>query len=195
MGEPMAQVDTAAEAALAQSLREQIVERVKGQQQLVVVAVAVAAATISFASSQLNQHPEVMALLCLLYVGLSLALLRQDQEITLIADHLLDQHAFPTEAGSQARWELHKFTSMQASSVAALLSSSSQTMGNYGIPVLAVGASGYAVLRGSPNGLAWFILSVAMAFSLLFIVGAIDVVRRYRRLGEKAALLLAGGAR
>src|SRR5438105_15639587 len=112
-----------AEAAVANSLREQTIERVKGQQQLVVVAVAVAGATISFASTQLNRHPEVMALLCLLYVGLSLSLLRHDQEITLIADHLLDEEAFPTQAESQARWELHKFNSMQTSGIAALISS------------------------------------------------------------------------
>jgi hypothetical protein len=49
---------------MAASVREQIVERVKGQQQLVLVAVAVAGATISFASTQLRTHPEVMALLC-----------------------------------------------------------------------------------------------------------------------------------
>jgi hypothetical protein len=163
------------------------VERVKGQQQLVLVAVAVAGATISFASTELQRHPEVMALLCLLYVGLSLALLRHDQEITLIADHLLDAGAFPDQAAAQARWELHKFNSMQTSSITALISSSSQTMGNYGIPILAVVASGYAVLDSSPNALAWVILAVAAFFLALFALGAIDVVRRYRALGVKAA--------
>ena len=68
---------------MAESLRGQIVERVKAQQQIIVVSAAVAGATISFASNVLSGHPEIMALLCLLYVGLSLALLRQDQEITI----------------------------------------------------------------------------------------------------------------
>ncbi len=142
-------------AAMVESLRGQIVERVKAQQQIIVVSAAVAGATISFASNVLSGHPEIMALLCLLYVGLSLALLRQDQEITIIAVHLLDPSSYGDDARAQARWEVHKFHAMQGN-VAGLVQSTAQAVGIYGVPIL----------------------------SGLFLFGAADVARRYRELGE-----------
>lgn len=45
-------------------------------------------------------------------------------------------------------------------------------------------AFGWAAIVSSPTSLVWLILSVAVAFSVLFAVGAVDVVLRYRRLGE-----------
>ncbi|HEY8853406.1 MAG TPA: hypothetical protein VIM36_14565 [Gemmatimonadaceae bacterium] len=105
---------TEAQLAMCEALRKQIAERVGQQQQLTYICALIAGATLSFASKALSAHPEVMALLCLLYVGLSLALLRQDQEITILAQHLLDRDAFDQHAEAQARWEAHKYFEMQS---------------------------------------------------------------------------------
>jgi hypothetical protein len=175
---------------MAESLREQIVERTKAQQQLILISAAVAAATISFASDLLSGHPEVMALLCLLYVGLSLALLRHDQEITIIADHLLDFEAFGSHAETQARWEAHKYVQMQRG-IARLIQSGSQTAGNYGVPFLGVIATASATIISGPNLRAWVVLVVAVGFLVLFGFGAYDVFRRYERLGMSARQFLA----
>jgi hypothetical protein len=181
--------DDAATKAMVASLREQIVERVKGQQQLVVLSAAVAGATISFASNVLSGHPEVMALLCLLYVGLCLAVLRHDQEIAIIAQHLLDPEVYSSDAEAQARWEVHKFNEMQGG-VVRLVTSGAQTAGNYGVPFLAVIATGAATIISGPNAVAYVILVVAAAFLALFFFGAADNVRRYRALGTSSQTLL-----
>lgn len=55
---------------MAESLRQQMSERVKGQHQVVVLAAAVAGASLSFGAANLSKHPEVLALLCLLFVAL-----------------------------------------------------------------------------------------------------------------------------
>jgi hypothetical protein len=181
--------DDEATKMMVASLREQIVERVKGQQQLVVLSAAVAGATISFASDVLSGHPEVMALLCLLYVGLCLAVLRHDQEIAIIAQHLLDPKAYGSDAEAQARWEVHKFNEMQGD-VARLVNSGAQTAGNYGVPFLAVIATGAATIISGPNAIADVVLVVAAAFLALFFFGAADNVRRYRALGTSSRTLL-----
>jgi hypothetical protein len=181
--------DGNAAVALAGALREQIIERVKEQQQLVVVSALVAGATISFASSLLSSHPEVMALLCLLYVGISLAVLRHDQEITILAQHLLDPDAFGLHAEAQARWEVHKFSEMQGGR-AKMISSSAQTAGNYGVPLLGVFATASATIISGANIMASVVLSIAAGFFCLFGFGAWDVFQRYRRLGLDAQKLL-----
>jgi hypothetical protein len=159
-------------------------ERVKGQQQILVVAAAVAGASLSFGAERLSTHPEVMALLCLLYVGFALAMLRYDQEITIIANHLLDESAFGLHAQAQSRWERHKFKQMQRSGIAAWVASASQTVGIYGVPVLAAVGFAWAAIATSPTALTWLILSVAFMFAALFIVGSVDVALRYQRLGS-----------
>jgi len=176
--------------ALVDSLRGQIVERTKAQQQLVLVSVAVAGATLSFASELLSEHPEVMALLCVLYVGISLALLRHDQEITIMAALLLNPDAVGQHARVQAYWEAHKFVQMQRGT-AALVKSGAQTAGNYGVPVLGVVATGAATLITVPNVAASVALVVAAALAGLFLYGAEDVRQRYKRLGTTAQALLA----
>jgi hypothetical protein len=171
---------------MADSLRTQIVERVKGQQQLVVVAAAVAGASLSFGAENLATHPEILALLSLLYVGLALALLRHDQEITIATEHLLSHAAFGADADAQGGWEVHKFGAMQGSGFVGFVMASSQAVGIYGVPTLAIAAFGWATCVSSPSRLAWLILGVAAFFAVVFAVGAIDTARRYRRLGRGA---------
>jgi hypothetical protein len=173
-----------ASEAMAESLRSQMSERVKGQHQVVVLAAAVAAASLSFGTENLSRHPEVLALLCLLFVGLALAALRHDQEIAIMAKHLRDENAFGPDAQAQSRWERHKFEAMQGSGVVALVASGSQTMGVYGVPVLGIVAFGWAAIASSPTMLTWMILIAASVFTALFVVGAIDIVVRYRDLGD-----------
>lgn len=176
--------------SLVDSLRGQIVERTKAQQQLVLIAAAVAGAALAFATEALPDRPEVMALLCLLYVGISLALLRHDQEITIMAQLLLDPDVFGEHATAQAHWERHKYVEMQAGT-GALVKSGAQTAGNYGVPAVAVLATASATLASGPNLGATLILCIAGLFVVLFAIGAVDVVRRYARLGREAGRALA----
>jgi len=166
-------------------------ERVRGQHQITVVAAAVAGATFTVADGDfLTRTPEVIALLCLLYVGLALAVLRHDQEITIIADHILNQELMGPEALVQAGWEAHKNDSMQGSGPVIFMLSTAQTVGIYGVPVLGLFTAGAVTLRSDMNFWTWFIMGIAIALSTLFAAGAMDVWLRYRRLGAKGAYIL-----
>jgi hypothetical protein len=180
-------VSADAAAAMAESLRGQMAERVKDQHQVVVLAAAVAGASVSFGAENLTSHPEVLALLCLLFVGLSLAALRHDQEIAVIAEHLLDRNAFGATADAQARWETHKFTAMQGSGALAFVANASQAIGLYGVPGLGVAAFGIAALRSSPTTLTFILLGLAAGFSVLFLIGVGQSFARFRRLGGARA--------
>lgn len=170
--------------ALAEALRRQIEGRVAGQLHTVVVAAALAGAVGAFAAGRLASQPELMALLALLYVGFALAVLRGDQEITIIAKHLLSKEAFAEHAEAQAQWEVHKVNTMQRSGLIALLASGSQSIGIYAVPVLGAAAFTWATLDASPNWVAWFILSVSFVLWAFFFIGVRDVFVRYRELGD-----------
>lgn len=174
-------------AALVKSLREQIVERMRGQHQVVVLATAVAGAVLSLGWEDLGERPEALALLSLLFAGLSLATLRHDQEITIIAEHLLDMNAFGDHAGAQQAWEQHKLRSMQGSGIVALVSSASQSVGIYGVPVIGTLVFAGAAAANSPSAITWAVLGVTCLFFALLVIGGLDTARRYRRLGEKVS--------
>jgi len=205
---PVSEERERAVAALAQDLRTQIADRIRGEHQLVVVAASLAGATGSFAGSRLSSHPEVLALLCLLFVGFALAVLRLDQEITIIASHLLDRKAFRAHAEAQAEWECRKFQERQGTR-RAWLASVSQTTAIYAVPVIAASAFAWAAIASpgqthgkpgqihrtshGPMTLAWMILSVAFVLALLFIFGAIRTWRSYLTVGEQACAFVEPG--
>jgi len=172
-----------AQAALASQLRTEIIERVRAQQQMLIVAAAVAGASLSFGAGRLAKNPEILALLALLFVGFALALLRQDQEIAIIASHLRDREAFGAHATAQAGWEQYKFEAMRGPRFTGLLPGAALAIGIYGVPALAAAAFAWAAISSSPTGLSWFILSVTFVFSVLFAWGTVDVAARFRRLG------------
>jgi hypothetical protein len=179
---------------LLDSMRRQIEERIRLQQQLLGVAVAVAAAELTFFSDSTSDSAIVPAMFSLLFIGFALAILRNDQEITVLASHLLKPDVFGPHAHAQARWEYHKFSAMQRSGIANLATTSAQVVGIYGLPVLAALSSLIAALAEGPTVAAWLVLALTAAFSALFIGAAIDVTRRYRELGlESERLLKADG--
>jgi hypothetical protein len=170
-----------AQEALASDLRSQIMERVRGQQQLVVLAPAVAAAVASFAGHKLTSNPELLALLSLLFSALSLAVLRHDQEITILATHLTDEKGVGVHARVQRQWELRKVTEMQSTPL-SLVMSAAQAVGIYGMPVLGALTFGVAALRVSPDAWTWFILALDAVLLLMFFAASVNVTGRYRRL-------------
>lgn len=174
---------------MAAELRRQIAEHTQAQHQLLLLAAAIAGATVSFGAHHASSHSVVLALLAVLFVGLALATLRQDQEITILASHLLDAHALGEHALAQARWEHHRATQMQATD-SRFVVSTAVTVGIYGVPV--VGALGYtgATLAASPSTGAWMLLAVATLLGLVFVFGAVQVAAGYRRLGADAQQLI-----
>jgi hypothetical protein len=173
-----------AHAALTANLRNEIAQRVTDQHQLLVVAAAIAGGATAFAGTHFNAHPELLALLSLLFVGFALAMLRHDHEITIIASHLVKQVEFGSHARAQERWEKHRYEKMQASGWIGYLVTASQTVGLYGVPVLAAVAFAWAALATSPNTVTWLVIALTSALGGLFLVGAFDVVGRYRVLGK-----------
>lgn len=177
---------------MRETLQRQIEERLRLQQQLIGVGVAVGAAELSFFTGNRAETASVPALFALLFVGLALAVLRNDQEITILADHLLGVDEFGDAALEQARWESHRFTSMQGGP-ARFASSAAQTVGIYGVPVLGAVGSAFAALAQGPNSTTWAILAVTAVFAGLFALAALDVAVRYRKLGERSRQMLTDG--
>jgi hypothetical protein len=172
-----------AQAALVANLRGEIAQRITDQHQLLVAAAAIAGAAAAFAGTHLHNRPELLALLSLLFVGLALAILRHDHEITIIASLLLEKTAVGVHAEAQRAWERHRFIQMQGSSVAFVITAS-QTVGLYGVPVLAAVAFGWAALSSSPNAITWLVLAVTFFLGGVFLLGSLAVVRRYRAIGN-----------
>jgi uncharacterized membrane protein YoaK (UPF0700 family) len=175
---------TGASVALAGALREQIAQRIRAQDQLLVVAVAVAGVAASFGQKGLLAHPEVPALISLLFILIALALLRQDQEIAIIAAHLVEDEHFGEIAHVQKRWEVHKFAQMRGLGRSLTLATVAQSFGIYGVPVLGFVAALVASLMIGHNPLTIAICGVAFLVALLFIYGGYDVWTRYQRLAQ-----------
>jgi hypothetical protein len=181
---------------LLESMRRQIEERIRLQQQLLGVAVAVAAAELSFFADSASGSSLVPAMFSLLFIGFALAILRNDQEITVLASHILSPDEFGEHAYAQARWENHKFRAMQRSGVANFVTTAAQVVGIYGLPTLAGISSFVASVAEGPNAATWIVLAITTAFGALFVGAAMDVRERYQRLGVESERLLerSGGA-
>lgn len=170
---------------MARELRGQIAERVKAQHQLLLLAVAIAGAAISLQERLPDANAEVFALLSMLFAGIALAVLRQDQEATAIASHLLREESFGSDAIAQQKWENHRLESMQGG-YRAVLASTAMTVGIYGIPVLGTVTLGVAATRHNMAGLALGLLVFTGVLMLLFLWSAWMVAQDYRALGTYA---------
>lgn len=175
---------------MVETLRSQIGDRVRLQQQLIGVSAAVAAAELSFFASRDETSALVPALFSLVFVGLALAIIRNDQEITFLARHVLNRNLFGEYAITQARWELFRFQAMQQDGFVVYLLTAAQVVASYGLPVLAAIASAVASLSDSPSDATWAALSLAAVFMVLFIASALDVASRYRQLGLMSKAML-----
>lgn len=174
----------AAADALAVSLRGQMMDRVKAQEQLVVITITLIGVAASFVGL-LQAHPELTALVGLLFFSLALLMLRQDDEITVIADYLLSESVFGAHAQAQAGWERHKFEKMQGGGWLRNPGSVAQVIAIYGPPVLAgVGFSVAAIWSSPSNWRTWTIVVVTAALACLFGLGSRKVVRAYGDLGH-----------
>lgn len=142
-----------AKISLVAALRAQIDSRINYQHQLLAVAAAIAGAAATFGAKDLARHPELLALLAMLFVGFALALLRHEQEITIITAHLVDEAAFGDDAEAERRWERYRLGILQPTSLLGALVSASLVIGIYGVPVLAAIAFGWAAVAERPNGL------------------------------------------
>jgi hypothetical protein len=177
--------EEAARSAFAASLRAQILDRVKSQEQLVGVAAVLGGAATAFGGDWLRSHAEVLMLLGLFFVSLALAILRADVEIATIALHLSDSEAFGPEAAAQRRWEVVKYRAQGG--IVRRGSTAAQVAGSYAIPLLAYLACVIGAFTESHmNGTAWVLLTVSIVLVFLFVAGARDVVRRHGTLGRQA---------
>lgn len=172
-----------AQAAMAGELRRQIAERVQAQHQLLLLAAAIAGATASFGTRHASSHAAVLALLCVLFVGFALATLRQDQEVTILASHLLDVGAFGSHATAQAAWEQHRFRRMQAGNRRFVVSTA-VTIGVYGVPVLGALAYAGAAISAGPSAWVIILLGFAAVLATVFLLGALQVAAAYQALGN-----------
>jgi hypothetical protein len=172
---------------MAADLRTHIKESIKGQLQLLQLAAVAAGVIASFGWDKLDGQSDALVLLGLLFLGFTVAILRLDQEIAIAASHLLDRSSLGEHAPAQADWERHKLRSMQQSGVLALIASSTQTAAVYSIPLLAAVAATAAALKNEPTELTPWLMGVEGLMVILFVVGSIDVVRRYQRLGDGPA--------
>lgn len=174
-----------ARTAIVENLRDHIDASIAGQRQLLSISIAAVAAIASFGWDALSRQPEALAFLGVVFLGFSLAILRLDQEISIVANHLENERQMGTHALVQKQWEAAKFTAMQQSGSITFLASASQTAGLYGIPVLASTAFFAVALREYPSGWTVFFLIVGVVFFVLFVAGVVDVVCRYRKLGGR----------
>jgi hypothetical protein len=174
----------AAQKAIVADLRGQIMERVRGQQQLVLLAPAVAGAIASFAGTHLTSHPSVLALVSLLFTSLSLALLRYDQEIAIIATHLTDERRLGADARAQRLWEYRKKEEMQGTKTTFAMSAA-QAIGIYGMPILGAFVFAAAALRSSPDDWTWAVLGIDVLLLAILAAAAQNVFKRYRSLYQR----------
>lgn len=170
---------------MARELRGQISERIKAQHQLLLLAVAIAGAAISLQDRIPDAGGDVFALLAMLFAGIALAVLRQDQEIATISSHLLDYDSFGSDAVAQGRWEHHRFSSMQHGR-GSLLASTAMSVGIYGIPVLGTIALSVAAVRHEMDLLATGLLISTGLLLLLFFGSSWLIAQRYRELNNSA---------
>jgi len=156
------------EAALAVSLRTEILERVKMKHQILSLAAVVAAASASFGAEKLSDRSEVLALLSLLFVGFWLAMLRQDQDIIIAARFLAGDH-LGDSSQMQARWEKFRMSQLQSGLQKRVIAAAT-TAGLYGIPFLGSIAYGVAALKVPHDCLTVVILVFA---GLLFVLACV----------------------
>jgi hypothetical protein len=168
---------------LAASIRTQVMDRVKGQEQLVLVMATLIGVATTLAST-FKMHSEVAGVFAIAFSFFALLTLRQDQEITNLVTYLLDERVFRDHARAQAGWERFKLLAMQAGGLRRHPQTVAQVVSIYALPLLASLAFAIAaVVIDVDNWLSWLCVAVVLSLDALYAVGAREVVAAYRRIG------------
>ena len=178
-----------ADAALAAALRAHISDAVKGQWQLLQVATALAGAALSVAPALLLGRPLLLALASILFLGFAFAILRQDQEISVIALHLVDEDALGPHAVAQLRYEQRKVAEMRRKGPVRWIATTVQASAVYAVPMLAATVTYVAAVQAvtrsrSTDVSAMLALAVAALLLVALVIGILDVIARYAELGR-----------
>ena len=166
-------------------------ERTRLQVQLLVISAAVAGAAASFGVRHVPDRSAVLAALGLLFVGLMLAIVRQESMVTMIEAHLIDECAFGDHALVQADWTAYKGRDVLDKPLFSLASQVAQAAGLFAVPLTAAAACTWAAVAGSPGTTTWAILAVTGVLFLLLLVSIVDVGFSYLHTHAKAERMVA----
>jgi hypothetical protein len=140
-------------SARATTLRDQVAARITAQHHLLAVAAAIGGGRRVLRLKRIPWRSEVLALLALLFVGLALAVVRHEQEITIVLSYLIKDSAFGDHGKAQGEREKYRLTRILGRPRFAWVISGSQAIGIYGIPVLgAITLVGPLSRRDQPEG-------------------------------------------
>jgi hypothetical protein len=168
---------------LVASLRAQVMERVRGQEQLVLVMATLIGVATTLAST-FRSHPEIPGVFGIAFSFFALLTLRQDQEITNLVGYLLDEEVFRDHARAQAGWERYKLLAMQAGGLRKNPGTVAQAISIYALPLLASLAFVIAAVAIDPdNWIAWICVVLVVALDALYGLGAKGTVKAYREIG------------
>lgn len=168
---------------LAASIRTQVMDRVRGQEQLVLVMATLIGVATTLASS-FKTHPEIAGVFGIAFSFFALLTLRQDQEITNLVTYLLDERVFRDHARAQAGWERFKLYAMQEGGLRRHPDTVAQVISIYALPLLASLAFATAAVLIDPDSwLSWLCVALVLALDMLYWVGAREVVAAYRQIG------------
>lgn len=168
---------------LVESIRRQVMDRVKGQEQLVLVMATLIGVAATLVSSY-KTHPEVPGVFAIAFSFFALLTLRQDQEITNLVTYLLDDEVFGDHARAQAGWERFKLLSMQGGGLRRHPATVAQVASLHALPVLAsFGFAAAAAASDPADWLAWLCVVFVIALDVLYGIGAWEVAMAYRRIG------------
>jgi hypothetical protein len=162
-------------------------DRVKGQEQLVLVLASLIGVAATLASS-FKAHPEVAGVFAIAFSFFALLILRQDQEITNLVTYLLDERVFGDHARAQAGWERHKLEAMQGGGLRRHPGTAAQVFSIHVLPLLASLAFATVALVSDPeNWLSWLCVGIVVILDALDIASGRKVFVAYRRIGGAPA--------
>lgn len=160
-------------------------DHVRAQEQLVVVTIALAGVAASF-SGQLALHPELVAVIGLLFMLFAHLVLSHDQQITLTARYLSDEDVFGEHARVQSGWERYKVAAMRGSGWIRQPATFAKVLSLYGAPVISgVVFSVAAVVLSPANWHTWLIVLVTVSFLALFAFAGVRTMQEYVALGRE----------
>lgn len=158
-------------------------DRVRGQEQLVLVMATLIGVATTLASS-FRAHPEIAGVFGIAFSFFALLTLRQDQEITNLVTYLLDESVFRDHARAQAGWERFKLRAMQEGGLRNNPGTAAQVLSIYALPVLAsLAFAGAGVAIDLGNWLAWLCIATVLSLDALYGVGTRNVMAAYRQIG------------
>lgn len=149
-----------------------------------IVTVALAGVAASF-GGQLRIHPELLAVVGLLFMVFALLVLGQDQQITMTARYLLNEDVFGDHARAQAGWEHHKVETMRGGGWIRQPATVAETLARYGAPVVSGLVSiGAAIALAPTNYWTWVLFTGFAALFILFFIAGVKTMQEYVDLGN-----------